>query len=286
MKMNQIRRGAGKPLLLIHGLGGSWRSWRPVLDDLAAEREVIAVDLPGFGKTPPLSGEVSIRTLANALSSYLASHDLTGVDVVGSSMGARLVLELARRGVVGATVSLDPGGFWEGWQRTFFATTIGLSIHLIRLLQPVMPLFTNNPVGRTLLFSQLSARPWRLSATVALEEMRSYAASPSFDELLHQLVYGPPQEGAEAGSVGGPITIGWGLQDRVCFPSQAERALELFPMARLHWFEGCGHFPHWDVPQEAARMILRSTGSDALREVRTVTANAPAAAVKAAAAGA
>ena len=286
MRMNQIRRGAGKPLLLIHGLGGSWRSWRPVLDDLAAEREVIAIDLPGFGKTPPLSGEVSIGTLADALTEYLASHGLTGVDVVGSSMGARLVLELARRGVVGAAVSLDPGGFWEGWQRTFFATTIGLSIHVVRLLQPVMPLLTNNPVGRTLLFSQLSARPWELPPTVALEEMRSYAASASFDELLHQLAYGAPQEGAKAGTVSGPITIGWGRQDRVCFPSQAERALELFPMARLHWFEKCGHFPHWDVPHEAARMILQSTGSTVVREAQPAAARTSAVGLKAAAAGA
>ncbi len=216
--MNQIRRGTGKPLLLIHGLGGSWRSWRPILDDLAAERQVIAVDLPGFGKTPPLPGKVSIATLAEAVTEWLHSNGLTGIDVAGSSMGARLVLELARRGVVGATVSLDPGGFWQGWERTFFAASIGLSIRLIRLLQPVMPLFTGNPLGRTLLFSQLSAHPWRLSPVVTLEEMRSYAASPSFDKLLHELAYGDAQQGIAPGSARGPITIGWGAKTGCAFP--------------------------------------------------------------------
>lgn len=67
MKLNFVRRGAGKPLLLIHGLGGSRRSWQTIIDRLATERDVIAVDLPGFGATPPLDGEVSIRTLADAL---------------------------------------------------------------------------------------------------------------------------------------------------------------------------------------------------------------------------
>ncbi len=62
MEMNHIRRGSGKPLLLIHGIGGSWRSWQTILDGLAATREVIAVDLPGFGDPTPLDGEVSIRT--------------------------------------------------------------------------------------------------------------------------------------------------------------------------------------------------------------------------------
>jgi pimeloyl-ACP methyl ester carboxylesterase len=106
-------------------LGGSWRSWNPVLDALAAQREVIAVDLPGHGATPPLQGEVSIRTLADALTDYLAANDLTGIDAVGSSMGARLVLELARRGgVLGAVVSLDPGGFWRGWEIPHFTTRL------------------------------------------------------------------------------------------------------------------------------------------------------------------
>lgn len=59
--MNFMQRGSGVPLLLVHGLDGSWRSWSTILDELAAEREVIAVDLPGFGDTTPLPGEVSIR---------------------------------------------------------------------------------------------------------------------------------------------------------------------------------------------------------------------------------
>jgi len=260
MDMHHIRRGGGKPILLLHGLGGSWREWGPVLDALAAEREVIAVDLPGFGDTPPLPGKVSIETLADAVTGFLESHDLVGVDVVGSSMGARLALELARRGVAGATVSLDPGGFWAGWQKGFFFGSIWLSIRLIRLLQPVMPKITASPVGRTLLFAQFSARPWRLSQKVTLDEMRSFAASSSIDELLHELVNGAPQKEAPRGSMRGPVVIGWGRQDRVCLPGQSEKALRLFPDARLRWFDGSGHFPQWDVPKEAARLILSSTG--------------------------
>ena len=48
-----------------------------------------------------------------------------------------------------------------------------------------MPLFTNNPVGRTLLFPQFSANPCTLSPAVTLSEMRGYAVSLSFDALLH-----------------------------------------------------------------------------------------------------
>ena len=260
MTLHHVTRGAGRPLLLLHGLGGSWRSWTPVLDALAAERTVIAPDLPGFGATPPLAGEVSIATLADAVTAFLDAHGLRGVDAVGSSMGARLVLELARRGVVGATVSLDPGGFWQGWEQVFFYDTVASSYHLVRALQPAMPVIAGSAVGRTMLLAQFSARPWAVPADVTLTEMRSFAAGPSFIPLLRSLVHGPAQEGAAAGATPGPITIGWGRHDRVCLPRQAARALARFPGARLHWFERSGHFPQWDSPAETVRLVLERTG--------------------------
>lgn len=111
MTLNHVRGGNGSPLLLVHGLGAGWRSWAPILDDLARHREVIAVDLPGFGDTPPLSGDVSIATLTDSVEDFIRDQGLDGVSTVGQSMGGRIVLELARRGVGGDAVALDPGGF-------------------------------------------------------------------------------------------------------------------------------------------------------------------------------
>jgi pimeloyl-ACP methyl ester carboxylesterase len=260
MDMNFIRRGTGKPLLLLHGIGGSWRSWQTIIEDLAAEREVIAVDLPGFGNTPPLSGPVTIGTLADAVTDFLRTHNLLGIDAVGSSMGARLVLELARRGgVVGAVVSLDPGGFWQGWEIPVFYYSVALSTKLVRALQPAMPFLTGNSVTRTLLLAQFSARPWQIPKYAALDEMRSFAHAPSFDELLRNLAYGEEQQAAPKGSIAGPLVIGWGRQDKVCLPSQSELALKKFPDARIYWFDQCGHFPQWDQPAEATRLILAVT---------------------------
>jgi pimeloyl-ACP methyl ester carboxylesterase len=255
--MHHIRRGTGKPLLLIHGLGGHWQSWNPILDDLAARREVIAVDLPGFGQTPRLAGETSIRTLADEVTAFLDTQGLTGVDAVGSSMGARLVLELARRGgVVGGVVSLNPGGFWQGWERHAFFSSIYLSVRLLRLLRPVLPSLCASPLGRALLLAQFSARPTKLAPDTVSDELCSYVASAAFDELLAQLAYGKAQQGAPRDSIVHPLVIGWGRRDRVCLPRQARRALALFPDAQLHWFDRCGHFPHWDAPAETAQLVL------------------------------
>ncbi len=257
MELNHLQAGTGKPLLLIHGLGGSARSWSTIWSALAERRQVIAVDLPGFGETPPLRGETSIRTLCDAVTAFVDAQGLRGVDAVGSSMGARLVLELARRGgVLGSVVSLDPGGFWRGWERHAFFSSIWLSIRAVRALQPLMPAIAHNGLARSLLLAQFSRRPWALDPAVVLDEMRSYARAPAFDELLERLAYGDEQQGAPRGSIEAPVVIGWGRNDKVCFPRQARRALNLFPDARLHWFDRCGHFPHWDAPAETVRLIL------------------------------
>lgn len=134
--MHAVRRGSGKPLLLIHGLGSSWHNWDLVLPALSAQREVIAVDLPGFGETPPLSGDVTIATLTDAVVDFVKAEKLGDVGVVGSSMGARMVLELARRGHAGNIVALDPGGFWSDAQVKAFNASITASVALIRHIQP------------------------------------------------------------------------------------------------------------------------------------------------------
>lgn len=260
MTLNHVRRGSGDPLVLVHGLGAGWQSWSPVIDELAEHREVIAVDLPGFGETPPLAGEVSIATLTDALADFIGEQGLDGVATAGQSMGGRIVLELARRGVGGDTVALDPGGFWSDRQRVVFGATLRPSVALVRVLRGMLPTLLGNPVGRTVLLAQLSARPWALSRETVLPDVRGLADSPSTRAALNALITGPKQKGAPAGTVPGRVTIGWGRRDLVTVPSQAARAVELFPDAVLHWFERCGHFPQWDAPQDAIRLILDGTG--------------------------
>ena len=145
--LNHVRRGSGSPLLLVHGLGAGWRSWAPILDDLAEHREVIAVDLPGFGETPPLTGEVSIATLTDSVADFIREQGLDGVSTVGQSMGGRMVLELARRGVGGDTVALDPGGFWSDRELAVFGATLRPSIALVRALRGALPALLGKPCG-------------------------------------------------------------------------------------------------------------------------------------------
>jgi len=258
--LNHVRRGSGRQLLLVHGLGAGWRSWTPIIEQLADRREVIAVDLPGFGETPPLNGEVSIATLTDSVADFIREHELDAVATAGQSMGGRIVLELARRRVGGDTVALNPGGFWSDRELLVFSATLRPSIAVVRALRGALPSLLDSPAGRTLLLAQLSARPWALSRETVLPDICGLADAPATDATMDALTKGPMQQGAPAGTVPGRVTIGWGRRDLVTVPRQAARATELFPDAVLHWFERCGHFPQWDAPDEATRLILDSTG--------------------------
>ena len=256
--MHHIQRGVGRKLLLIHGLGGSWQSWSTIIDTLSADRTVIAIDLPGHGATPAEADSGTFDGLVSSVERYIADNGLAGIDIVGSSMGGRVVLELARRGGVGNVVALDPGGFWRGWERTFFKTTIGISGRLLRAIRPSLPMLSRHKVSRTALLAQLSVRPWALDAQIIATELTGLSNTPTFDALVHDLSSGPEQTGPAAASTG-RVVIGWGRHDRLCLPRQATRAKAAFPSADLHWFESSGHFPAWDMPEETVAVILAAT---------------------------
>ena len=81
--------GAGEPLLLIHGTGGSLRVWDPLVDHLAARRTVIAVDLPGFGLSPRMKPGTAPTPagFARVLAGLLRELGHHTAHVAGNSVG-------------------------------------------------------------------------------------------------------------------------------------------------------------------------------------------------------
>ena len=133
---------------------------------------------------------------------------------------------------------------------------------------PALPTLARNAAGRTALLAQLSARPWALDGAAVATELVGYTRTSTFDALVRDLSGGPEQHGPAA-PCAGPITNGWGRQDRLCLPRQAARAMAAFPGARLHWFDKCGHFPMWD--QTAERSVWGRWSASAVLDIATDT---------------
>ena len=87
---------------------------------------------------------------------FLSAQGLQRADLVGSSLGGRLVLEMVRRGLGRHVVALDPGGYWNASGRAFVGS-LRASIAAARALRPVLPRLAGNPVTRTALLSVLGA---------------------------------------------------------------------------------------------------------------------------------
>jgi pimeloyl-ACP methyl ester carboxylesterase len=260
VNLNHERRGSGPPLVLIHGIGSQWPAWQPVLDALSAQRDVIALDLPGFGASPPLPAGVTptVAALADSVMELLEQLDVSRPHAAGNSMGGWIALELARRGVVASATALSPAGFWNRREVAYSRASLRFTARIARALDPVADRLTASAVARTLLFGQVVARPWRIPGPDAASALRALARSPAFDATLTVLTAGHFTGGGE---IAVPATIAWGDRDRLLIPRQAHRAARAIPGARLVTLTGCGHVPMSDDPERVVQVLVEGSAS-------------------------
>jgi pimeloyl-ACP methyl ester carboxylesterase len=251
--LNHIRAGQGEPLILLHSLGGSLVQWSPVMDLLAAEREVIAIDMPGFGESAPLPVGVRPRA-ANLATAVLDFYDALGIDetpaVAGISLGGWVAIECARQERASAIVALCPAGFWrrspEASPRIARARRRGRAAR--RLIRPIM----STKRGRRRALGRVIFKPERLSPGEAEAIAEAYVTAPAYDEASALMRAGRVEE---LKGIKAPITLAWAEHDTLV----RNRPLpdKLVPR-RVEQVElpGCGHVPTWDDPQLVARVIL------------------------------
>ncbi|MFD9011424.1 alpha/beta fold hydrolase [Streptomyces sp. NPDC059552] len=254
------RKGAGEPLLLLHGIGHHRQAWHPVLDILAAEHDVIAVDLPGFGASEPLPAGVpySLGTVAPALGALCTALGVERPHVAGNSLGGLLALEMGRSNLVRSITALSPAGFWtEGERRYAFATLLAMRAGAKALPLPAVRQLSRTAAGRAALTGTIYARPSRRPAEAVVAETLALRDATGFEDTL-----------AAGGSVrftddvpGLPVTIAWGTRDRLLLRRQGVRAKHTVPGARLVRLPGCGHVPMNDDPALVSRVVLDTARS-------------------------
>ena len=252
MTLAHERLGSGPPLLLVHGLGSCKEMWRPLLPRLAREHEVVAVDMPGFGASPP--GPRTVEGLADALARFVSELGLERPHVAGNSLGGGVALVMGAKGAASSVCAVSPVGFIaprEGiYGRAMLAGTRGLAI----ALAPVAQTLARSAVLRTLISSHAAARPWRIPPEDTAHWTRMYASAPAFWDLLEAL------DGWRAPVPACPTTVAWGERDRLLiFSRQAPRARRLLPSARHVVLRGCGHVPTWDDPEQVASVVLSAS---------------------------
>jgi pimeloyl-ACP methyl ester carboxylesterase len=231
----------GKPLVLVHGLGGKAENWAPLMPAFIRHGyRVYALDLLGYGRSDRPDVDYSIALQAAVLHQFFERQNLTRADLGGWSMGGWVVLKfaLAHPARVGRVVVYDSAGIYfkpSFDPALFHPATVEQVQQFLALLTPQasrIPRFVARDLIR-------EARP---TAWVVDRSMKSMQGGA--DLLNGQLQ-----------SVQAPVLVVWGKEDVLVPLFCGEEIHREIPLSSLAIFDGCGHL----APAECSNRILSET---------------------------
>ncbi len=253
--LNVDRSGSGEPLLLLHGMGSSRRDFTAVLPLLAERFDVLNVDLPGIGRSPALPDRPTVPAITDAVERTLDAEGVGRVHVLGNSLGARIALELARRGRAASVVAIAPSGLNLLPERLYQGAGMAMSRVLMRTVAPLIDPLSRSAVGRAAVLAPLKATPWTTSPEEAIGAREGYADSRDFMRtVVWALMLDVPRG---LGRIDCPVTLVQGVADWVA-SGQTVRYLPLVPGSRFTPLLWAGHAPQSDRPRTIARLVERT----------------------------
>jgi pimeloyl-ACP methyl ester carboxylesterase len=247
------RQGTGPPLVLLHGLPGNRRLWRPQLDGLSDEFTVVAWDAPGNGESSDPVPPADLTGVARVLRGFVAALELGRPHVLGLSWGGGLALELARIEPV-LPRSLVLASAYAGWAGSLPADEVA------RRVDAYERAARSDPVASLRSFApgyfSPSAPPELFEEAVSM--LADYHPEP-FAALARS--FGETDLGPMLGSIGVPTLVLSGGAD-VRAPLPVARALhDAIPGSELVVLAGVGHVGNLEAPDrfdDAVRRFLRT----------------------------
>jgi pimeloyl-ACP methyl ester carboxylesterase len=238
-------RGTGAPVLLLHG-GAGPDSVTGFADLLAARLplRVLTPINPGFAGTSRPGPLDSVRKLAEVYAALLAELGLTGVTVVGSSIGgwAAAELALAAPGLVGRLVLLDAAGLDSADHpgADFFSLT----------LDQVVDISYADPDAHRIDLSALTDAQRAVAAgnRAALEV---YGGRSMTDPTL----------AARLANITAPTLVVWGEEDGMLTPAYGKQYAAAIPGAQFHLMPNAGHLPQIETPEALLALLAEFTGA-------------------------
>jgi pimeloyl-ACP methyl ester carboxylesterase len=248
--------GAGRPLLLLHGLLGGSFCWRRNLEAFSRRHTVFAVDLPGHGESDaPCNLDCSMPVQAGRISSFLERLKLEEVDVVGCSWGGAIAMLLAVQSArVRSIVLAAPVNPWSnlGWGRIEFLNgRIGGTF--LRMVWPF-----SHPLYNTAL-ARMYGDPKRIPLGT-VEGYRSQIMRPGrVDNVLNTLRSWEKDVNtlrAAIPRIKVRSLLIWGSRDSAVDVRSAEPLRQALTQCQLTVIEGAGHLPFEETPDEFNRLVL------------------------------
>jgi pimeloyl-ACP methyl ester carboxylesterase len=254
-RVRYVVRGAGSAIVLIHGLGGSWQTWLQNIPTLALEHRVLAVDLPGFGRSDPLPAPAEMATHAEVIAELLDGLGITAATVVGHSMGGLVSIALLGRrpDLVARLVLADGGGVPLTRLRLAAIVNafkvVGPVVHRPNVIRAI----ARRPRLRRLVFGAFLVNHDALSGRFAGEVVPAIAAPGLIGAVL---AASNVADRIDPGAIRCPVLLLWGESDRILPLAQAREMCRSLLDARLVVIERSGHCPMFEAPRQFNRALL------------------------------
>ena len=236
------------PLVLLHGLHDSSRTWRLLAPQLARDRRVLMPDLPGHGLSDRPDASYTLSWYSHMMARWLDAAGCEQADVVGHSFGGgvamMMLLEPSPR--VRRLVLMSSGGL--GRKIAISLRLASLPFVVEQFGEPFMALGTK-------LASKATGDVVSKREVARLGAMNAQAGSArAFARTVRDIIDLRGQrrtlfKHAHELPVLPPIAVFWGDRDAVIPFSHAEALVDFFGGVRITRFEGCGHFPHHEQPR-------------------------------------
>jgi pimeloyl-ACP methyl ester carboxylesterase len=242
------------PILLVHGYGASTASYAPVLDELAAQHRVIAVDLPGFGSSDRLAGDYSPGALADVLVEILDQKKVGKVHLVGHSWGASVALAFALR----HPDRLERLVLISGWVYDDQLLPVMRWSRVPVLGEILYALFYREATGEKL---YLNFYDPKLVTEKMVDEVERHMAREGTLAAALAAARGMRFAERDYPKVAAETLLLWGREDRVARLGFGERLARELPHARLVVFPRCGHIPMLECRGETAGALREFLGA-------------------------
>jgi pimeloyl-ACP methyl ester carboxylesterase len=252
------RAGVGEPLVLLHGLGASRRSWDPVVAALVAQRDVIAVDLPGHGdSSPSWARDSAPADIAARVARLLDELGLQTAHLGGNSLGGWVALELAKYGRARSVTAFSPAGLWARKPPAYLRASLRHSRFNARIVRRLAPSAPRTRLARSLFFAQASAHPSRVPYELGRRTVHDMATTSGYRRAVRGIERNRFKDGA---LITVPVTVVFGRGDQVLLRRSTRRREELPTHTRWVDLPGSGHMPMLDDAPAVARLLLDGSG--------------------------
>jgi pimeloyl-ACP methyl ester carboxylesterase len=255
------RGGSGPPLLCLHCITDTRRTWELILPALERRHAVLAPTLAGHAGGPAIEGPASDTALADAVEAALDDAGFDTAHIVGNSLGGWVALQLAARGRARSVVALAPAGGWALGDDSYLETLAYFETmqEQLRRAAPHAEALLSTPEGRRAATRYTTTNFEHIPVELLAHQMRGALRC---DALRPLNAYARTAGwNLDAERVSCPVRVVWGTADRILpWPSAAVRFRDRWlPHADWVVLDGVGHLPQLDVPFETAQLILGFT---------------------------